>query len=67
MIKTVLTWILYVVLGSAALFMGGGFVMLILSVGAVALGVTAVIGLGALLFYGVRAYFYPPKSRYLDE
>jgi membrane protein implicated in regulation of membrane protease activity len=46
MIKTVLTWIIYVILGVATLFIGGGFVMLVLSVGAVALGLKWTQNLG---------------------
>jgi ABC-type phosphate transport system auxiliary subunit len=55
------------VLGAAALFISGGVVMFWFSVGAVGVGLTFVLGLCILLFKSIKGYFYPTKSKYLDE
>ena len=60
MIKQVLQGLLYLVLGAFSLFIAGGLIALVLTVGGVIIGIAVVAFIGAFLIFCVKEYFKPP-------
>lgn len=59
---TVLTWLVYLVLGAASLALAGGLLSLAFSVGAVVLVIGVTVFIGAFIVFGFKEYFNPTAA-----
>lgn len=59
MIRQVLQGLLYLILGALSMFIAGGLITLVVSMGAVIIGIAVVGFVGAFLVFCVKEYLKP--------